>query len=256
MKFISNISNYLFWMVIVAGFIFLFMIPTAKKSFTVKKLKKHIYDELKYPFELPNLKFDYKALEPYIDEATLKIHHTKHHQGYVDNLNKVMENFPEYQKYSLEELLANLSALPDDLKKAVESFGGGHFNHNLFWDELCIKDKTHLNNEPSELFLEAIIKAFQSFDNFKREFLKQALSIVGSGWVWLCIDKTGELKIVATYNHLTPDLFKMQPLLVLDVWEHAYYLKYQNKRAEFVEAWWNIIDWKFVERLYFKFIKS
>lgn len=255
MKLISNISNGLFWVVIIAGFIFLFSISTnSKKNFSIKKINKQIYAELKYPFELPNLKFDYKTLEPYVDEMTLKIHHTKHHQGYVDNLNKVMDNFPEYQKYSLEELLANLDALPDDLKVAVESFGGGHFSHNLFWDELC--GKSDLNNMPAEILLEAINKSFHSFENFKQEFLSQALSIVGSGWVWLCICKTGELKIISTYNHVTPYAFKMQPLLLLDVWEHAYYLKYQNKRAEFVEAWWNIIDWRFVERLYFKFIKN
>lgn len=254
MKLISNISNGLFWVVVIAGFIFLFTIPTSKKSFTIKKDKKQIYAELKYPFELPKLKFAYNALEPYIDEETLKIHHTKHHQGYIDNLNKIMEEFPGYQKYSLEELLVNLNALPDGLKKAVKSFGGGHFNHTLFWDELC--SKTNLNSGPSELLLEKINKSFKSFENFKQEFLKQALSIIGSGWVWLCVDKAGELAIVSTYNHVTPYAFKMQPVLLLDVWEHAYYLKYQNRRAEFVQAWWNIIDWKFVERLYFKFMQN
>ncbi len=254
MKFISNISNLLFWFCIIAGLIFLFAIPTSKKVFKIKKIKKQVYDDLKYPFELPKLKFAYNALEPYIDEKTLGIHHTKHHQGYIDGLNKVMSNFPEYQKYSLEELLFNLNALPDGLREAVKSFGGGHFNHALFWDMLC--GKNNLNNEPSELLLEKINKTFKSFEDFKQDFLKQALSIIGSGWVWLCVDKFGELVIVSTYNHETPYALKMQPILLLDVWEHAYYLKYQNRRAEFVAAWWNIIDWKFVERLYFKFMQK
>jgi Fe-Mn family superoxide dismutase len=254
MKLISNISNWLFWVFIIVGFIFVFTIPTSKKVFNIKKIKKQIYDDLKYPFELPKLKFDYKALESYIDEKTLNIHHTKHHQGYIDSLNKVMEAFPEYQKYSLEELLSNLNALPEALSKAVKSFGGGHFNHNFFWDALS--SKPNLNNEPSELLLEKINKTFKSFEGFKQDFLKQALSIVGSGWVWLCVDQAGELVIIPTYNHETPYALKMQPILLLDVWEHAYYLKYQNRRAEFVAAWWNLIDWKFVERIYFKFMQK
>lgn len=254
MRLIANISNGLFWMFILAGIIFLFVIPTSNKNSTIKKMKKQIYVDLKYPFELPKLKFAYNALEPYMDEKTLKIHYTKHHQSYIENLNKMMENFPEYQKHSLEELLANLNALPGDLKKTVKNFGGGHFNHIFFWDTIC--GRSDLKNAPSELLLENINKTFGSFEEFKKKFLNKALSIVGSGWVWLCVDKIGDFKIISTYNHETPYILKMQPILVLDVWEHAYYLKYQNKRAEFVEAWWNIIDWKFVERLYFKSMQN
>lgn len=261
MRFIANVSNGFFWLVIVSGLVFLFTIPSPNQNGKIKKLQKQLYQELKYPFELPKLKFEYNVLEPYIDEQTLKIHHTRHHQGYVDNLNKAMEEYPEYQAFTLEELLANLNFLPVPLRQAVKSHGGGHFNHSLFWDVLCGKKAENglpagIINVPTDILLDRINISFQSLEKFKQEFLKKALSIIGSGWVWLCADKKGDLIIIATYNHETPQMTKYQPILILDVWEHAYYLKYQNKRADFVNTWWNVVDWKMAEKLYFKAIQN
>ena len=241
MKFFSNISNGLFWLVIVAGVVFFFTIPSPQKTVKFKRLSKQLFVELKYPFELPPLKFAYNALEPHMDEQTLKIHHTKHHQGYVDNLNKAMEQYPEYQIYSLENLLANLNALPEALKNAVKSHGGGHFNHTLFWTLLC---KQVPNSGISDVILEKISKDFESFENFKQEFAKQAVSIIGSGWVWLCVDQNGKFKLVSSYNHETPYTQNLYPILVLDVWEHSFYLQYLNDRAKYVDEWWKVVNWE------------
>ncbi|MFH1254207.1 MAG: superoxide dismutase [bacterium] len=267
MKIFSNFSDKLFWLVIAMGFVFLFTIPSPEKNTKFKRLTKQIFPELKYPYVLPTLKFAFNDLEPYMDEQTVNIHYTKHHQGYVDKLNSILERYPEWQNYTLEDLLANLNALPEELSIVVKAHGGGHFNHTLFWTTLCKKSSVAEGSEPSGIILEKINSAFGSLENFKKDFLDKALSIVGSGWVWLCVDNSGELKTVATYNHETP-LFchpeldsgsirkipptnqKLKPILILDVWEHAYYLKYQNKRAGFVDAWWNLIDWKEVEKIY------
>jgi Fe-Mn family superoxide dismutase len=247
MKFFSSFPNILFWLMILVGVIFLFTIPSPEKITKFRRLTHEIFPELKYPFTLPDLKFTYSGLEPYMDEQTVTIHYTKHHQAYVDNLNKGLEKYPEWQHYSLENLLANLNGLPVELSKVIKSHGGGHFNHTLFWSLLCKKD---LNAGPFGIVFEKINKEFGSAENLKQEISKQALSIIGSGWVWLCADDYGDLKLVATYNHETPDLQKLHPILVLDVWEHAYYLKYKNMRADFVSAWWNLINWKQVETFY------
>ncbi len=250
MKIFSNFSDKLFWLVIAVGFIFLFTIPSPEKNAKFKRLSKHVFPELTYPYSLPQLKFAFNDFEPFIDAQTVNIHYTKHHQGYVDKLNGILENYPEWQLYLLEDLIANLDALPEKLREVVKSHGGGHFNHTLFWATLCKKSSTPEGNSPFGIILEKINSAFGSFENFKKDFLEKALSIVGSGWVWLCVDKSGELKIFATYNHETPFNQSLKPILILDVWEHAYYLKYQNKRADFVDAWWNLIDWKEVEKIY------
>lgn len=280
MKFFSNISDKLFWVMIVIGFVFLFTIPSPVKSTKFIRLKKHVFPELKYPYSLPTLKFAFNDLEPYMDEQTVTIHYTKHHQGYVDKLNGILEKYPEWQHYLLEDLLANLNALPAELSKVVKAHGGGHFNHTLFWSLMCKKSLESENSGPFGIVLEKINKTFGSIDNFKKDFLDKALSVVGSGWVWLCVDGSGNLKTLATYNHETPffchpavsaeacgggweldsgSIKKITPInqnsfpiLILDVWEHAYYLKYQNKRADFVDAWWNLVDWKEVEAFYNK----
>lgn len=242
---------------IATGVVFWFKIPSPVKNINFKSTKfkeltTHIFPELKYPFALPKLKFAYNGLEPYMDEQTVIIHYTKHHQGYVDKLNGILEKYPEWQNYPLEDLLANLNVLPEELSKIVQAHGGGHFNHTLFWSLMCKKDLATEGFGPSGIILEKINNTFGSVENFKKDFLDKALSIVGSGWVWLCVDDNGELKTVATYNHETPLAQKQHPILVLDVWEHAYYLKYQNKRADFVAAWWNLVDWREVEAIYNK----
>ncbi len=250
MKIFSNFSDKLFWLVIAVGFIFLFTIPSSEKNAKFKRLSKHVFPELMYPYSLPQLKFVFNDLEPFTDAQTVNIHYTKHHQGYVDNLNSILEKYPEWQNYTLEDLLANLNALPEKLSIVIQANGGGHFNHTLFWRTLCKKGSEPEGAVPSGVILEKINGAFGSFERFKQDFLDKALSIVGSGWVWLCVDKSGEFKILATFNHEIPFSQSLKPILILDVWEHAYYLKYQNKRADFVDAWWNLIDWKEVEKIY------
>ena len=195
---------------------------------------------------LPKLKFEYKALEPYFDEATMKLHHSKHHQTYVDKLNEALVKHPELAEKSLEELLIDLTKIPEDIRGAVRNHGGGHFNHTFFWDILKPNSggKVAL---PTGQTLEDINKTFSSFENFQKLFKEAALSRFGSGWAWLVADVNDELMIITTANQETPLELKMGPIIGLDVWEHAYYLKYQNRRAEFVDAFFNLIDWSKVE---------
>lgn len=195
--------------------------------------------------QLPKLPYEYDSLEPYIDEQTMHLHHDKHHQTYVDKLNETLEKYPELQKKSTEELLKNLSTIPAEIRQKVINFGGGHANHEFFWKilkkDIPIKGKIKT----------AIDKKFGSFDNFKKEFSSQALSLFGSGWVWLAINK-GELEIIQTKNQDSPISEGKTPLLVIDLWEHAYYLKYQNKRADWIENFFKIINWEVVEKSYTK----
>lgn len=194
-------------------------------------------------FTLPTLKFDYNALEPHIDAKTMEIHLTKHHATYVTNLNKAVENYPELQTKTVEELLTDLNALPADIKQAVINHGGGHANHSLFWETLTPNGlKSPVGN-----LAEKITSTFSSFDNFKQEFTKSASTRFGSGWAWLVKNSSGELSIMSTANQDSPLSQGFTPLLGLDVWEHAYYLSYQNRRPDYIEAFWNVIDWNEVE---------
>ncbi len=192
------------------------------------------------PFSLPNLGYDYKALEPHIDAITMEIHHSRHHKAYVDNLNKAVQN-TEIASLSLEDLLKNISKYP----VAVRNNGGGHWNHSFFWKVISPSN----GSKPSQKLLDQINKDLGSLENLKTEFNKAAMSRFGSGWAWL-LWKDGKLVIISTPNQDNPlmDLaeVKGKPLLALDVWEHAYYLKYQNKRADYVNAFWNVINWDFV----------
>ncbi|MBI2414398.1 superoxide dismutase [candidate division WWE3 bacterium] len=196
------------------------------------------------PFKLPTLKYSYDALEPYIDAKTMEIHYTKHHAAYIANLNKALENFPQLQEKTIEELLSNLESIPTEIRQAVINHGGGHYNHSLFW-EIMSPTSTKL---PTEKLLSEIVKTFTSFENFKFEFSKAATSRFGSGWAWLVVDKDSTLKVVSSANQDSPISQGQKPILGLDVWEHAYYLNYQNKRADYIEAFWNIIDWVEVEK--------
>ncbi len=194
------------------------------------------------PHELPKLPYAYDALEPHIDARTMEIHHTKHHQTYITNLNKALEGHAELQAKTVEELLADLAAIPEPIIQAVVNNGGGHYNHTLFWESMTPKF-----HEPSAKLTEKLASAFGSFDDFKTEFAAAGLARFGSGWVWL-VRYAGELKIVSTPNQNNPISDGATPLLGLDVWEHAYYLNYQNRRADYIEAWWNVVDWDAVER--------
>jgi superoxide dismutase, Fe-Mn family len=198
-------------------------------------------------FTLPPLPYAANALEPHIDARTMEIHHGKHHNAYVTNLNTALEKYPDLQNKSIEELLANnLAAVPDDIKTAVRNNGGGHYNHMLFWEIL----KLNNNGQPTGRVAEEINKKFGSFENFKAEFKKAAVGRFGSGWAWLVVENDGSVSITSTPNQDTPIMEGKTPILGLDVWEHAYYLNYQNRRPDYVDAFWNVVNWDAVEQRY------
>ena len=197
-----------------------------------------------YPFSLPALPFAPNAREPYLDAETMSIHHDKHHQAYVDNLNKALEKHPELQKYTIEELLTNLTAIPADIREAVRNHGGGHFNHTLYWDLITPGSAS----TPTPEVANAINASFGSFTAFQEAFEKSALGHMGSGWTWLCLNPDKKLVIISTLNHDNPIAQGSSPILVVDIWEHAYYLDYKNDRAKFIESWWNIVNWEEVEK--------
>lgn len=192
---------------------------------------------------LPALPYDFNALEPYIDEQTMKIHHGKHHQAYVNNLNAALEKHPELANKSVEELLAGIKSVPEDIRQAVINNGGGHMNHSMFWPLMASANSGGGGEATGEL-AEAIKSVFSSFGNFKETFNKAATTRFGSGWAWLSLDPAGKLVVHSTANQDNPVMDGFKPILGLDVWEHAYYLKYQNRRPEYIEAWWNVVNWK------------
>lgn len=193
------------------------------------------------PFVLPPLPYDYSALEPMIDTETMHIHHDKHHAAYVTNLNKAVAETPELATKSVGDLLKNLDAVPEKVRNAVRNNGGGHYNHSLFWKMM----KPNGGGNPTGDLAKAIDSSFGSLSTFKEGFGKAALSQFGSGWAWLVFDN-GALKIEPSPNQDTPLSTGKIPLLGIDVWEHAYYLKHQNKRADYINAWWNVVNWDFV----------
>lgn len=201
--------------------------------------------EQKYKFELPALPYSFDALEPHIDAKTMEIHHTKHHGTYVTKLNEALEKWPEGQGKTLRELLANLESIPDEaIRKAIRNHGGGHYNHSLFWRMMGPPSpKATEGQAPSGELADAINSTFGDFTKFKEEFTKAATGVFGSGWAWLVVDSAGKLKVVTTPNQDSPISQGQKPILGLDVWEHAYYLKYQNRRPEYIEAWWNVVNW-------------
>lgn len=192
------------------------------------------------PFELPKLPYAYDALEPHIDARTMDIHYNKHHQTYVNNLNAAIEKHPELGGKSVEELVADLGAVPEDIRTAVRNNGGGHLNHSLFWQMMA----PNAGGSPSGDLAAAIDKAFGSLDAFKAEFAKAAAGRFGSGWAWLVVGKDGNLAVTSTPNQDNPISEGLKPVLGLDVWEHAYYLNYQNRRPDYVAAWWNVVNWE------------
>ncbi len=194
-------------------------------------------------YELPPLPYDYKALEPHIDETTMRIHHDKHHGTYVTNLNAALDKHPELHKKSLDDLLRNLNAVPEDIRTAVRNNGGGHWNHTLFWQIMA----PQAGGEPKGALLDALKAAFGDFAKFKEQFKAAALGRFGSGWAWLLSDG-GKLSIVSTPNQDNPAMEGKGVVIGIDVWEHAYYLKYQNRRADYIDAWWNVVNWAEVSK--------
>ena len=189
------------------------------------------------PYEVPPLPYDYAALEPHIDEATMKVHHDKHHQAYVDKANAALEG-TEFADKPIEEVIENLSQLPDDKRGPVRNNGGGHLNHTLFWESMSPDG----GGEPEGELADAINEAFGSFDDFKSKLKDAGVNQFGSGWAWLVHDGSG-LAVVSTPNQDSPLTDGKTPLVGVDVWEHAYYLKYQNKRPDYIDAWWNVVNW-------------
>ncbi|HDX9577597.1 TPA: superoxide dismutase [Mn] [Bacillus pseudomycoides] len=195
--------------------------------------------------ELPNLPYAYDALEPHFDKETMNIHHTKHHNTYVTNLNAALEGHAELAEKSIEELVANLNEVPEAIRTAVRNNGGGHANHSLFWTILSPNG----GGQPVGELASAIEAKFGSFDAFKEEFAKAGATRFGSGWAWLVVNN-GELEVTSTPNQDTPLMEGKAPVLGLDVWEHAYYLHYQNRRPDYINAFWSVVDWNAVEKRY------
>jgi superoxide dismutase, Fe-Mn family len=200
-------------------------------------------------FELPRLDYAYNSLEPYIDEATMKLHHDKHHQTYTDKFNEALEKAPELFKKKAEDIIKNLDKVPEEIRNAVRNHGGGYINHSFFWKIL------RKNTEVKGKIKFAIDKKFGGVDNFKKEFSTASLGVFGSGWAWLVLNENKELEIIKTQNQESPLTLGKIPLLTIDVWEHAYYLKYQNRRAEYVENFFNVINWQAVEKNFVEALK-
>ncbi len=202
-------------------------------------------------FELPPLGYEFNALEPFIDATTMQIHHDKHHQTYVTKLNEALEKAPELKGRTLVELITDISQLPESVRNAIRNHGGGHFNHSLFWKLMSPKAA---ESKMSDELLTAIAKKWSTIDQLKAEFNTAATSVFGSGWAWLIKDKTNNLSIVTSANQDNPlmDISEMRgkPIMGIDVWEHAYYLKHQNKRADYITDFWNVIDWNQVSKWY------
>ncbi|MBF2009563.1 MAG: superoxide dismutase [Chlorogloeopsis fritschii C42_A2020_084] len=193
---------------------------------------------------LAPLPYDYAALEPYIDAQTMQLHHDKHHAAYVNNLNAALEKYPDLTSKSVEELIINLEQIPAEIRTVVRNNAGGHFNHTLFWKSMSPNG----SRTPTGAIAEAIEVTFGSFDNFKQQFNEAGMKQFGSGWVWLTFNHSGKVEIVTTPNQDSPLTSGLYPLLGNDVWEHAYYLKYQNRRKDYLDAWWNVVDWHEVNR--------
>ena len=196
-------------------------------------------------YELPDLPYDYDALEPHIDERTMKIHHTKHHQGYTDKVNAALEG-SEFADLPIEDVLQRINEVPEDIRQAVINNGGGYANHKLFWTILSPNG----GGEPSGDIAGAINEEFGSFADFKEEVSNAASGQFGSGWGWLCVKKDGSLEVISTANQNSPYMNGLTPIMGLDVWEHAYYLHYQNKRGDYVDHFWNLVNWDQVNENY------
>jgi Fe-Mn family superoxide dismutase len=197
-------------------------------------------------FKLPDLPYDYDALEPHIDERTMRIHHTKHHQGYTNKLNAALEGYDDLQDHSIEELLSGIDNIPADIQTAVRNNGGGFANHRLFWTIMSPNG----GGKPTGALAKAIDADFGSFEAFKEKFKSAATGRFGSGWAWVTADTDGSIEIVDTPNQDSPLMHGKTPIMGIDVWEHAYYLHYQNERGSYIDHWWHVVDWDAVNDNY------
>ncbi|HVN53450.1 MAG TPA: superoxide dismutase [Anaerolineaceae bacterium] len=199
-----------------------------------------------YPFELPPLTYAFNALEPTIDARTMEIHHDKHHAAYVNNLNNALKDYPDLQGKDIETILRNINSVPEVIRTAVRNNGGGHHNHTLFWKWL----KPGGKNAPDGALAQAINSTFETFDAFKDRFSNAAATRFGSGWAWLVVDGSNQLQVYSTANQDSPLMDGHRPILGLDVWEHAYYLNYQNRRPDYIKAFWGVINWDTVNEFF------
>jgi superoxide dismutase, Fe-Mn family len=190
-------------------------------------------------YDLPPLPYDYNALEPYIDEETMHLHHDKHHQAYINNLNTALQGQSQFENMAIDELIRNLNTVPETIRTAVRNNGGGHINHSMYWQIM----KPNGGGEPTGDLANAITSAFGSFDQFKAAFNDAGTKRFGSGWAWLVIGNDGKLAVTSTANQDSPLIDGQYPVMGNDVWEHAYYLKYQNRRPDYLAAWWNVVNW-------------
>ena len=197
-------------------------------------------------FELPPLPYDYSALEPYIDTQTMQLHHDKHHQAYVTALNNALKDQAQFASLSLEELMRRINEVPESIRTIVRNNGGGHINHTMFWQIM----KPNGGGEPTGALASAIQSTFGSFDAFKTAFNDAGVKRFGSGWAWLILDSSGKLQVTSTANQDSPFMDGNYPVMGNDVWEHAYYLKYQNRRPDYLNAWWNVVNWDEIFRRY------
>jgi Fe-Mn family superoxide dismutase len=195
------------------------------------------------PFELPPLTYAFDALEPHIDARTMEIHHDKHHAAYINNANAALEKYPELGKKTVEDLLWSINTVPEDIRTAIRNHAGGHSNHSIFWSIMGPGG----GGNPSGRIADALKSSFGSFETFKEQLSKAALGQFGSGWAWLVVDKAGKLSVKAYPNQDSPYMEALTPIMGVDVWEHAYYLNYQNRRADYVTAWFNTLDWKAID---------
>jgi Fe-Mn family superoxide dismutase len=201
---------------------------------------------MKMSHTLPDLPYAYDALEPYVDKQTMEIHHQKHHAAYIAKLNAALESHPDLQEKSIEELLKDLAAVPENIRTAVRNNGGGHYNHTIFWNIMG----PNAGGEPTGALASAVDAKFGSFSAFKEEFSNAAATRFGSGWAWLVLDKSSNVAVMSSPNQDNPVSEGFKPLMGIDVWEHAYYLKYQNRRPEYIENWWNVVNWAVVSQRY------
>lgn len=201
-----------------------------------------------YPFKLPELGYAYNALEPHIDAQTMEIHHGKHHAAYTNNLNAALEKHPDLHGKEAEDLIRNLTAIPEDIRGAVRNNGGGFINHNLFWEIMAPGG----SNKPTGALAKEIDGTFGGYDALKEAVNKAGTTRFGSGWAWLVVDNAGKLQVTSTPNQDNPISDGLKPILGVDVWEHAYYLKYQNKRPDYLNAWWNVVNWDVVAQKFGK----
>jgi len=197
-------------------------------------------------FEVPPLPYDYNALEPYIDTQTMQLHHDKHHAAYVNNLNAALQNAPQLASLAIDDLIRRISDVPESIRTAVRNNGGGHLNHTMFWQIMTPNG----GGAPSGELGNAINSTFGSFDQFKAAFNDAGVKRFGSGWAWLILDASGKLQVISTANQDSPLIDGNYPIMGNDVWEHAYYLKYQNRRPDYLNAWWNVVNWNEIEKRY------